>query len=67
MVTKLLSLTEHHLDFGPVLEISRALREQIDWCDLWVRTSESAFARAFFALVRELGIVDQGALGGLAP
>ncbi len=58
LVTKLLSLTEHHLDYGPVLEITRALREQIDWSDLWARTKSSPFARAYFSLAHELGIVD---------
>jgi hypothetical protein len=67
LVTKLLSLTEHHLDLGPVLEISRALREQVDWCDLWTRTSASPFARAYFALVGELGIMDRSVLAELAP
>jgi hypothetical protein len=67
LVTKLMSLTEHHLDFGPVLEISRALREQIDWCQLWASTSNSPFARAFFALVGELGIMDRSALADVAP
>jgi hypothetical protein len=59
VVTKLLSLTEHHLDYGPVLEICRALREQMDWADLWARTNGSPFARAFFSLVRELGIIEE--------
>lgn len=31
LTTKLLALTEQDLDFGPVLELARALREQIDW------------------------------------
>jgi hypothetical protein len=56
LTTKLLSLTEHHLDFGPVLEIARALREQIDWSDLEARTRKSPFARAFLCLAGELGI-----------
>ncbi len=56
LVTKLLSLTEHHLDYGPVLEIARALREQIGWEDVWRRTCHSPFARTFFALADELGI-----------
>lgn len=59
LVTKLHALTEHHLDFGRVLEVSRALREQIDWDDVRRRTEHSPFARAFFTLVRELGIVDE--------
>jgi hypothetical protein len=61
VVTKLLSLTEHHLDYGPVLEVARALREQIDWDELWSRCQASPFARAFFALVRELGVIGPSA------
>lgn len=58
LVSKLLSLTEHHLDYGGPLEITRAVREQVNWDDVWERTSHSPFARTFFALVHELGITD---------
>src|SRR2546423_3228753 len=59
IVTKLLSLTEQEPDFGGVLELARALREQIDWEDVRDRTAESPFAKAFFTLVEELGVVDR--------
>jgi hypothetical protein len=58
MVTKLLSLREHEVDYESVLEIARALREQIDWDVVWRRTSDSPYARAFFYLAEELGIVE---------
>ena len=58
MVTKLLSLNEHCLDMRRVLQVSRALREQIAWDDVRARTAESPFAHAFFVLVTRLGIVD---------
>ena len=58
MTTKLLSLTEQELDFGRVLELARSLREQIDWDAVRERTASSPFARAFFTLVEELGIVE---------
>ncbi len=58
MTSKLLALTEHNLDLGPPLQIARALREQIDWDDLWERTHDSPFARTFFTLVRDLRLVD---------
>jgi hypothetical protein len=69
LVSKLLSLTEHHLDFGRALEITRALREQIDWADVRRRTEHSPFARAFLALVEDLGIADTSddAAGSLTP
>ena len=54
---KLLAITEQEPDFGPVLEMARALREQIDWDDVRRLTQGSPFARAFFTLVEELGIV----------
>jgi hypothetical protein len=57
MVTKLLSLREHEVDYESVLEISRALREQIDWDEVWRRTSDSPYARAFFYLSEQLGIL----------
>jgi hypothetical protein len=58
LLTKLLALSEHHADFESVLEVGRALREQIDWASVRERTSESAFAKAFFVLVQELGVVE---------
>jgi hypothetical protein len=57
LVTKLLALTEMDLDYGPVVEISRSLREQIDWAHVRERTNDSPYAKAFFTLVEELEIV----------
>ena len=42
------------LDYKSILEVARALREQIDWPSVRERTSESPFAKAFFTLVEEL-------------
>ena len=56
LASKLLALREHNLDFAPMLEIARSLREQIDWPELRRRTDRSAYARPFFTLVEELGI-----------
>ena len=53
--TKLLALSEQDLDYTHVLEIARSLREQIDWREL-ERRADSPYAKAFFTLVRELGI-----------
>jgi len=62
MATKLMALTEHSLRYESLLQIARALREQIDWADVRARTAESPFARAFFVLLDGLGIVpDTGA------
>ena len=59
MATKLLSLREHEVDYESVLEIARALREQIDWDEVWRRTSGSPYARAFFYLAEDLGILEE--------
>ncbi len=56
LVTKLLALREHYVDYDGVLEIARALREQIDWQDVKRLTEDSPFARAFFTLAEGLGI-----------
>jgi predicted nucleotidyltransferase len=58
MVTKLLALHEHEVDYDSVLEIARSLREQIDWDDVRARTAESPYAKAFFVLAEELSIID---------
>lgn len=59
MVTKLLAMREHELDYDDVLEITRALREQIDWDTVWRQTSESPYARAFFFLAEQLDILSE--------
>lgn len=56
LATKLLALSEHHCDFDSVLEVGRALREQIDWERVRSTTAQSPFAKAYFVLVDELGI-----------
>lgn len=60
LVTKLLALSEHHCDFESVIEVGRALREQIDWATVRERTTESPFAKAYFVLVEELGLLATG-------
>jgi predicted nucleotidyltransferase len=59
MATKLLALTEHSLRYESLLQIARALREQIDWQAVRARTQDSPFARAFFVLLEGLGIVSE--------
>jgi hypothetical protein len=63
LVTKLLAITETQLDYKQVLELARALREQIDWDWVRERTEGSPFARAFFTLVEELEIVPVRSIG----
>jgi hypothetical protein len=56
LVTKLLALDEHCADYRDLLQIGRALREQIDWVALRERTAASPFSRAFFELADGLQI-----------
>jgi predicted nucleotidyltransferase len=58
LVTKLLAMGEHQLDYEAVVELARVLRERIDWDNVRQRTADSPYARAFFALVEELGVVE---------
>jgi hypothetical protein len=59
MATKLMALTEHSLRYEGLLQIARALREQIDWSAVRARTESSPFARAFFTLCEGLEIVPE--------
>src|SRR2546423_13291167 len=63
IVTKVMSLTEHSVDYGTLLEMARALREQIDWQAVRRRTAESPFADAYFVLLDRLQIVPEGDAG----
>jgi predicted nucleotidyltransferase len=65
LTTKLEALTEHDLDYSGLLQIARALREQIDWELVRERTDGSAFAKAFFVLVEDLGIAPAAEEAGL--
>jgi Nucleotidyl transferase of unknown function (DUF2204) len=56
LVSKLLALREHEVDYDSVLEVARALRERIDWDEVRARTEHWPFATAFFTLVTELEI-----------
>jgi hypothetical protein len=56
LVTRLLALKEHALDYDSLLETARAVREQIDWDEVRRRTEGSPFAKAFLTLVDELDV-----------
>jgi hypothetical protein len=57
--TKLMSLNDHYLDYSSLLRMARAVREQIDWNEVRRRTDDSPYARAFFSLLAELGVVGE--------
>jgi predicted nucleotidyltransferase len=61
LVTKLLSMREHEVDYESVLEIARTVRERIDWDDVRRRTNGSPYAKAFFTLADELGLTGAAA------
>ena len=61
MTTKLMALGEHALDYTSVLQIARALREQIDWTSVRERTAHSPHARGFLCLLEELGVIAHAA------
>jgi putative nucleotidyltransferase-like protein len=58
LVSKLMAMTEHTINYRSCLEIARALREQVDWDDVRRRTESSPFGRAFFVIAEGLGIVE---------
>ncbi|MGA6166441.1 nucleotidyltransferase family protein [Amycolatopsis magusensis] len=58
MTDKLLVLGPHRCDFTGLLPIARELREQVDWARVADQTRESAYARAFLMLLRELDVVE---------
>ena len=58
LTAKLMALNEQDPDLSSVLELARSLREQIDWDFVRAHTADSPFARAFFTLVEELGVVE---------
>ena len=64
MVTKLLALDDQKLDYEPAIEITRTVREQIDWNAVRERTRESPYAKAFFTLAEELELIPRAGQDG---
>jgi hypothetical protein len=62
LATKVLALNEQSPDFRAVLEIARALREQVDWEHVRARVDESPFGAAFMTLVERLRIASEAEL-----
>ena len=58
LISKLMALSEHHLDYDSLLELSRPLREQIDWERVREATSSSPYAQAFLTLADGLGLAS---------
>ena len=64
VTTKLLALNEHSVDYEQLLQIARALREQIHWPAVRKLTQHWPYAAAFFTLVERLGIISDNELAG---
>jgi hypothetical protein len=58
VVTWLLPLSEHSCDFGGLLPMVRALREQVDWDRVAAIIWASPYAYAFLTLLERLGIAS---------
>jgi hypothetical protein len=61
MAAKLGSLSEHYADFGALLPVVRAIREQLDWDHLRKEATGQPFAEAFLFLTDQLGISSDDA------
>jgi hypothetical protein len=57
LVQKLVAMDEHACDFGRLLPVARALREQVDWDRVRKETRDSDFAAAFLYLGERLSVV----------
>jgi hypothetical protein len=58
VVTKLLALEEHYCDFGRLIPVARAMREQVDWERVRREVAENDFAAVFLVLLARLGIIE---------
>jgi hypothetical protein len=58
VVTKLMALDEHYCDFGRLLPVARALREQVDWETVRREVEGNDFAVVFLHLLERLGVVE---------
>ena len=59
MTTKLFAFKEHYLDYESTLEMARMVREQIDWDELRRRCGDYAYAKPFFTLAEEVGVIER--------
>jgi hypothetical protein len=58
LITKLHAMHEHYLEYDPLLQMARAVREQIDWDRVRAATEDSPYAQAFFTLAEGLHLVE---------
>jgi len=58
VISWLLPLSEHGCDFGALLPMVRAMREQVDWDRVATVTAESPYSYAFLTLLDRLGVAN---------
>ena len=58
VTTKLMALDEHYCDFGRLMPVARAMREQVDWATVRRDTEANDFAAVFVLLLERLGIIE---------
>jgi len=58
VVQKMLALDEHYCDFGAMIPVVRALREQVDFARVRDETADSPFAVALLFLLERLEVVE---------
>lgn len=58
MADKLNAMEEHACDFGRILPVARAVREQVDWEEVRTRTKGNDFAYALLVLLERLRIIE---------
>ena len=58
VVTKVMALDEHYCDYGRLLPVARAMREQVDWPDVRRRVAGNDFAAVFLVLLERLGSIE---------
>jgi hypothetical protein len=61
VVEKLRALDEHECDFGRLLPVARALREQVDWRSVRRAVTDNPYAETFLVLLGRLGVVASDA------
>jgi hypothetical protein len=58
VVTKLMALEEHYCDFGRLIPVARAMREQVDWDVVRRDVAGNDFAVVFLLLLERMGIIE---------
>jgi hypothetical protein len=57
MAQKMNAMDEHYCDFGVMIPVARALREQVDWDRVRAETADNDFAAALIFLLERLRVV----------